>query len=257
MAQTRTGKSGLVIGVIGVAFAVFMVVFFNSGAAKGWLFASSWDGKSPLTCGGSQQMTIRNKHIKMDTGPVFDVGGDCKLNIIDSDITAPTVLDAGGHAHVTFEGGSMTAGDKAITGGGDARVEIHGTKIVGAIDKGGSMRITGLPEFDKQQAAEDADKALNDKWGKSACAGIVECYRNAHFVGQAGARVIGELDASGRVSAVTITGTPGPQRDCLDQVMKAKAVAVYDGGKGRLVCEFAGTWAAGNEDLTIGGTFQR
>jgi hypothetical protein len=247
----------VIIGVAGAVFAVFMVVFFNSGAAKGWLFASSWDGKSTLVCGGSQQMTIRDKHVKMETGPAFTVGGDCKLNIVNSDIIAPTVIDAGGNAIVTVQGGSITATDKAIDAGGDAQIAIHGTKILGAIDKGGSARITGLPDLDKQQAAEDAGKALNDKWGKSACAGIAECYRNTHFVGQAGARVIGELDASGRVSTVTISGTPGSGRDCLEQVMKAKSVTAYDGGKGRLVCEFAGTWAGGNEDLNIGGAFQR
>ena len=244
-------------GVIGLVIAGAAIVFAMSGTVKGWLFSKAWDEKSALMCGGSQHMTVRDKHIKMDKGPVFEVGGNCELEVIDSDIVAPSVLSGGGSAHIVFQGGSITASDSAISVGGSAQVEIRGTKIVGATTKGGSARITGLPELDKQQSADDAQKALDDKWGQGACDGFAECYRNAGFVGQAGARVVGELDASGSVNQVQITGTPGEQRDCLESTMKAKKVAAFDGGTGKLMCEFAGTWAAGNEDLTIGGGFRR
>jgi len=255
-------KSGLVLGLVIVIVAIAysmsgMLPGILSGTLKGQLLSKTWDEKSELLCGGSQHMSIRDKHIKMDKGPVFEVGGNCELEVIDSDIVAPSVLSGGGSAHVVFRGGSITASDSAIWVGGSAQVEIDGTKIVGDVKKGGSARITGLPELDQQQAADDAQKALDDKWGREACDGVAQCYRASGFVGQASGRITAVLDASGAVQQVEITGSPGEQRGCIESAMKAKKVNAFDGGTGKLVCEFAGTWAAGNEDLDIGGGFRR
>jgi hypothetical protein len=243
--------------IICVALVLGFVVLMNSGTFKGWMFATAWNQKSTLTCGGSQHMTITGAHVKMDSAPVFEVGGDCQLTVIDSDIVAPTVVSAGGSAHVILRGGSITASDTAIDAGGDSQVEIHGTKIVGRISKGGSGRITGLPDLDQQQAADDAQKSLDDRWGKSACEGMTECYKSSNFLGQASAHVEGEVTADGSVSRVDISGAPGSPRNCLEATMKAKRLTGYDGGPGRLVCEFAGTFGLGNEDVTIGGSFRR
>jgi hypothetical protein len=245
------------IALVGAVIVVVAIAFSMSGALKGRLLSTAWNEKSELLCGGNQHITIRDRHIKMEQGPVFSVGGHCELEVIDSDIVAPSVLSGGGSAHVVFRGGSITASDSAISVGGSAQVEISGTKIVGAVNKGGSARITGLPDLDRQQAADDAQKALDDKWGRTACDGLAECYRSSGFAGQAAARVVGILDASGAVTQVEISGTPGAQRGCLESAMKAKKVSAFDGGSGKLVCEFAGTWAAGNETLDIGGGFRR
>ena len=250
-------RLGPIGAVAFIALVVGFVVLMNSGTFKGWMFATAWNQKSTLTCGGSQRMTITGVHVKMDDGPVFQVGGDCVLTVVDSDIVAPTVVSAGGSAHVILQGGRITASDTAIDAGGDSNVEIHGTKIVGRISKGGSGRITGLPDLDKQQAADDAQKALDDRWGKSACEGMTECYKSANFLGQASAHVEGDVAADGSISSVDISGAPGSPRDCLEATMKAKRLTGYDGGPGKLVCEFAGTFGGGNEDVTIGGSFRR
>jgi hypothetical protein len=246
-----------IASVLGVVVALLVAVFAVSGTAKGFLFTLFWDQKSPLTCGGSFAMTVKGKQIKMDKGPIFDVGGNCELHVIDCDLVAPSVLSGGGSAHVVLEGGSITASGTAISVGGSALVEIKGTKVSGQVSKGGTARVTGLPELDRQQAAEDAQKALDDKWGRQACEGLIECYKKAAFVGQAAARVVGELDAGGQVARVQVTGQPGEQRACLESTMKAKHVEAFDGGRGKLVCEFSGMFAAGSQMLTVGGGFRR
>ena len=250
-------KLGSVGVVIFVVLVLGFVVLMNSGTFKGWMFATAWNQKSTLTCGGSQHMTITGAHVRMDSGPVFEVGGNCQLIVVDSDIVAPTVLSAGGSAHVILRGGSITASDTAVDAGGDSQVEIHGTKIVGRINKGGNGRITGLPDLDKEQAADDAQRSLDDRWGKGACEGMAACYKSANFLGQASAHVQGEVAADGSVSRVDITGDPGSPRDCLEATMKAKRLAGYDAGPGKLFCEFAGNFGGGNEDVTIGGSFRR
>ncbi|MBS0456022.1 MAG: hypothetical protein JSS44_01655 [Proteobacteria bacterium] len=252
--MNKLGSLGIIVFVVLIGSFVFAM---NSGVFKGWMFSSAWDGTSTLTCGGDQHMTISGRHIKMDSGPVFQVGGNCELTVEDSDIVAPSVVDAGGSAHVVLKGGNITAAQSAILSAGNAQVEIHGTKITGSIDKGGHGRITGLPDLDKQQAADDAQKVLDDKWGKSACEGLLECYRKANFLGQASAHVEGEVAPDGSIANVTITGSPGDPRDCLQATMQAKKLAAYDGKPGKLICEFAGTFGGGNVDVTIGGSLRR
>lgn len=104
--------------------------------------AAKWDGKSPLSCGGNDVVTIDGVTAKLD-GTAVTAGGNCKLTLNKVDITAPTGIEAGGNAIVTVTGGSITATDAAVHAGGGAKVNLTGTKVTGKIQKVGGAAITG------------------------------------------------------------------------------------------------------------------
>ena len=104
--------------------------------------ASKWDGKSPLTCGGSDEITISGVTAKLD-GTAVTAAGGCKLTLENVDITAPTGIEAGGNAVVTVTGGSITSTDLAAQALGNAQVTFKGTKVSGKTKALGGAKISG------------------------------------------------------------------------------------------------------------------
>lgn len=104
--------------------------------------ASKWDGKSPLTCTGSDEVTITGVTAKLD-GTAVTASGGCKLTLENVDITAPKGIEAGGNAIVTVTGGSITATDMAAQALGNAQVTFKGTKVSGKTKALGGAKITG------------------------------------------------------------------------------------------------------------------
>ena len=104
--------------------------------------AQKWDGKSPLSCGGNDVITIDGITATLDKTAVT-AAGNCKLTLINVAITAPTGIDATGNANVTVQGGSITSTVLAVHAVGGAQVHLTGTKIGGKTQKLGSAVITG------------------------------------------------------------------------------------------------------------------
>lgn len=113
----------------------------NSPAGQRAAAASNWDGKSPLTCGGSDAITV--------TGVTASAGvkasANCQLNLVNVNITAPVAVDASGNAKVTMTGGSITASGNSVVAGGNATVTCVGTKVSGKSKKSGNATIVGAP----------------------------------------------------------------------------------------------------------------
>jgi len=104
--------------------------------------AQKWDGKSPLTCGGNDEIKIDGVTAKLD-GTAVSAAGNCKLTLVNVALTAPTGIAAGGNAVVTVTGGSITATDLAVQALGNAKVTLAGTKVTGKTQKLGGAAITG------------------------------------------------------------------------------------------------------------------
>lgn len=104
--------------------------------------AAKWDGKSPLTCSGSDEVTISGVTAKLD-GTAVTASGGCKLTLENVDITAAKGIEAGGNAVVTVTGGSITATDLAAQALGNAQITFKGTKVSGKTKKLGGATITG------------------------------------------------------------------------------------------------------------------
>ena len=101
-----------------------------------------WDGKSPLTCTGSQTLTFKGVTAKL-TGEAVNATGGCTLTLVDCNITGETALAATGGAVVTITGGSLTGTATAVQAMGSAKVTLSGTKVSGKLQKLGSATITG------------------------------------------------------------------------------------------------------------------
>lgn len=104
--------------------------------------AAKWDGKSPLSCGGNDEVTIEGVTAKLE-GVAVNAAGSCKLTLKNVDITAPSGIHAGGNAIVTVTGGSITATDLAVQALGNAQVHLTGTNVTGKTKALGGAKITG------------------------------------------------------------------------------------------------------------------
>jgi hypothetical protein len=231
-----------VLGVLGGAAFAMLMLYATSWTVRGCVATWHWDGNSKLECYGS---TIMDVHGKKGSGSI-DTAGNCEIKIQDCEIDS---VVAGGNAKVVLINGRVSKLQVA----GNADVEIRGTQV-GMVDRGGNARVHGLPEEDAKQAAED----LSRRYGKDACAGMIECYTAARAFGQIKGRLLAHVGADGHMLDATYEGdaTP-PIRECLVKNMHKKVIAGYDGKPGMLSCEYAGTIAGGSRQLMIGGAFQR
>jgi len=104
--------------------------------------AMKWDGKTPLTCSGSDEVTVEGISAKLGATAVT-ASGSCKLTLINVDLTAATGIEAAGGAVVTVQGGTITATSFAVHAVGGAQVHLAGTKVTGKLQKLGAAAITG------------------------------------------------------------------------------------------------------------------
>jgi hypothetical protein len=110
----------------------------TAAAAKGW------DGKTPLTCGGNDELTFSGVTAKLP-GTAVTAAGNCKVTLVNADLTGATAVEAMGNATVTLTGGSVTGtGGTAIHAIGNAQVIASGTKASGKTAATGGAKITGL-----------------------------------------------------------------------------------------------------------------
>jgi hypothetical protein len=111
-----------------------------SGAAK----TAVWDGKSTYTCSGSDNVTITGTKANLSSGTAVTASGNCRLQLVNVDITAPTGIEALATAVVTVQGGSVTSSTLAAKAMGSGQVIFQGTKVSGKTQAlGGSAKITG------------------------------------------------------------------------------------------------------------------
>jgi hypothetical protein len=159
--KAKAKISGCIWGII------FSVVFFIIFAAVvGWILwqvkkasdevktgsvptkevkAATWDGKSPFTCGGVENVKIEKVDANITSGTAINVMGMCQLTLVNVNVTAPVALEVGGNAKVTMTGGSLKGKTKAISAGGNATVTLSGTKVDGKTEQNGNGKISGLP----------------------------------------------------------------------------------------------------------------
>ncbi len=95
---------------------------------------TAWDGKSPFECKGNDKVTIDGVTAKLDKGAAITAKANCKVELINVDITAPTGVVAESNAVVTVKGGSVTGTEAAAKTSGNAKITFSGTKISGKKD---------------------------------------------------------------------------------------------------------------------------
>jgi hypothetical protein len=138
-----------VFGFLTLAIVIGVVIYIKHTVKKAidqpsatQTVAAAWDGKSPLVCGGNDEVKIDGVTANLP-GTAITAAGNCKLTLTKVDITAPTGIMAGGNAIVTITGGSITSTDATIQAAGGAKVTLTGTKMTGKTKALGGAKITG------------------------------------------------------------------------------------------------------------------
>jgi len=128
----------LILGGIGVY--AYMNRNATSGAAAN--AAAKWDGKTPFTCAGNDDLTLSGVTANV-SGTAITARGNCHLTLTGVNITAAVGIDAGGTAKVTMTGGSINATTSSVVAAGGAQVSCTGTKVSGKSKASGGAKITG------------------------------------------------------------------------------------------------------------------
>ena len=147
---------GLVIGgIIILLMAVLLVVVLvfvvraksdmdesNNPTAEN-AKAATWDGKSPFTCGGVDNIKLEKVTSKLTTGTAITAMGNCHVTCANCDITAPVVVEASANAQVTFTGGKVDGSTNSAVAGANAKVDFQGTTVKGPTKATAAGKITG------------------------------------------------------------------------------------------------------------------
>jgi hypothetical protein len=110
----------------------------------GDVIPSTWDGRAPLSCIEDNHMTVRGVTATLFPGPVIFASGYCHLTLVDSTLTAPTVIHAAGSAQIVIQGGRIEGRPRAMDLSGRAQVVVQGTEVIGAVHRAGEASISGL-----------------------------------------------------------------------------------------------------------------
>ena len=138
----------ILIGLAGLGWWIYgqyMASAPTSGAkpATGKADTAKWDGKKGFTCGGNKHLRIKGVKAKLGSGTAINAGGNCRLELVDVTITAPTAIKAGANAVVTVKGGAVTGKQFAAKALGNSKIEFSGTKVTGKKQALGAAKITG------------------------------------------------------------------------------------------------------------------
>jgi hypothetical protein len=123
----------VVLGAIGgYAFVRWRAgAFGTSGATAG---SARWDGRTPLRCAGSDQVTVRGITAGLPSGAAIVATDNCVLTLEDVNVTAPIALQAQGNARVTVYRGNLHGSELALVAMGTARVILWQTRVDGGMN---------------------------------------------------------------------------------------------------------------------------
>lgn len=140
----------LVLLLVGVGVAgLFGYIYYTTNKAMtaptpGEAKAAKWDGKTPFTCSGVDNVKFEGVTANLASGTAITAGGNCKVELLNCNITAPIAIDASGNATVDVKGGSVTSSQFAAKGAANAKVTFSGAKVSGKAQATAASKITGI-----------------------------------------------------------------------------------------------------------------
>jgi hypothetical protein len=154
--SSAVASSAIARGISWLVWTIVMVVIVlvvGGGAlfafvSKQSSFASSlvWDGKTPFTCGGNDDVSVKGVHAELASGTAITVNNNCSFTCTDCTIKAPTAIEVGGNGSVTIVNGSITGTELLVDASANAHVNISGNVTAsGLVKQAGNARISGAP----------------------------------------------------------------------------------------------------------------
>ncbi len=131
------------LGLAGLGFYIWHAATTDTVGSARSAAAAKWDGKSPFTCGGSDNVKIEGVTAKLSDTAVTALGS-CQLTLVNVNLDAPNAIEAGGNAVVTVQGGTINGTTLAIHAAANAQVHITGAKVTGKTQAQANGKITGL-----------------------------------------------------------------------------------------------------------------
>jgi hypothetical protein len=138
-----------IIGVVIVVVAILLLggiglyVYLNRDAkSPATATAAKWNGKTPFTCDGNDQLTLTGVTANL-SGTAVTARGNCQLTLSGVNLTAGVGIDASANAKVIVTGGSITASANSVVASGNATVSCTGTKVSGKSKASGGAKVTG------------------------------------------------------------------------------------------------------------------
>lgn len=219
---------------------------------------SSWDGQEGFVCGGTQDITLEDLTVTFTPDPndpfphhsyAISAGGRCKLTLINCSISAPQVISAGGDSQVIIKGGRIAGEDIALAAESMATIEVaDGADIVGPVESSGSAKLIGISEQEAKETSHSLDSS-----GEGACGAVIDCYAQHQAFGNVQGLVTGQVDATGQVTSADYSEGDAPEKVqlCLIEDMKQKSIKDFEGGPGKLQCQYAGMLTAETQALSF------
>lgn len=144
--SAATGCSWVIWAIV----MVVVVIVAGGGAVYGVIsknssFASKlvWDGKSPFTCSGNDDYSVKEVHAELASGTAITASGNCHFTCTDCTIKAPTAIEAGGNATVTIVNGTITGTETLADASANAHVNISGNATAsGAIKQSSNAKVS-------------------------------------------------------------------------------------------------------------------
>lgn len=107
-----------------------------------------WDEETTFTCAGSDEKVLEGV-TKVLTTPdlvAVEAGGQCRLRLVNCDLTADFPVKVFGMATITIEGGRIRGNKQSLQAIGNGRIVVEGATIEGP-EPGtmGNGTIEGLP----------------------------------------------------------------------------------------------------------------
>lgn len=126
----------------------------GSGLGAGLGGIGGWNGKTPILCGGNDEMTMTGVRAVFGSGTAVTVGGNCHFTCKSCDLEAPQVISAGGNAQVDLID-CVVKGTQAVVAGGNSEVRIVGAShVFGTVTSDANAEVTVPPG---SQTASPAD----------------------------------------------------------------------------------------------------
>lgn len=141
------GIGCVVVGLVLVGAAGLGIYIYStataSGPATGPAKAAAWDGKSTFSCSGNDAVKLEKVKASLAGETAIKASGNCRLDLVDVDITSKDGIEALSNAVVTVKGGSVNASGTAAKALGNAQVVFQGTSVTGKKQALGAAKITG------------------------------------------------------------------------------------------------------------------
>jgi hypothetical protein len=130
------------LGIAGVAGYLWYTHNAPSTASAGPAKASAWDGKSAFTCGGNDNYKLDGVTANLPEGTAIKAQANCKLELVNCNITAPIAIETAGNATVEVKGGSIQGMQFAARALGSSKINFKGTRLSGKTQSHGGAKIT-------------------------------------------------------------------------------------------------------------------